>query len=327
MAITIGRRHLITLLGGAAATWPIAAHAQQSALPIIGYLDSETVTPNSYRVAAFRQGLNEAGFIEGRNVLVEFRWGEGQPERLPGLAADLIRRGVVVIVANNASMSAAKAVTKTVPIVFVSGGDPIDAGLVTSLSRPGGNVTGVSFTTDPLNPKRLELLHELVPESAPIGALWGPQTSDASVERTEAAARALGRRMLSVRAKNDDELDTAFATMVQAGARALFVGNGAFFNGRRRQIVTLATVHALPSSYQQREFVLAGGLMSYGASDTDAYRRSGIYVGRILKGEKPGDIPVEMPAKYELVINTATAKALKLDIPPKLLALADEVID
>jgi putative tryptophan/tyrosine transport system substrate-binding protein len=322
------RREFITLTGGVAA-WPLAARAQQPALPVIGYLDSKVAAASSHQVAGFRQGLNEAGFVEGRNVSIEFRWAEGQLDRAPALAADLVRRQVAVIVVNNTFTPAAKAATSTIPIVFVSGDDPVAAGLVTSLNRPGGNVTGVSFTTTPLNPKRLELLHELVPKPAVIALLWDSNTRDSErqLRDVETAARALGRQILIVKAGSESEFDAAFATMVQAGAGALFVGAGAFYTSRRRQLVALAGHHALPASYPLREFVVAGGLMSYGASDTDAYRRGGLYVGRILNGAKPGDLPVELPTRYELVFNLATAKALRLDIPAKLLALADEVIE
>jgi putative ABC transport system substrate-binding protein len=322
------RRDFITLLGGAAA-WPLAARAQQPTVPVVGYLDNTTAAATLYRVAAFRQGLNEAGFIEGRNVAIKFRWAEGQLDRVPALAADLVRQQVAAIVVNNACAPAAKAATSSIPIVFVSGGDPVETGLVSSLARPGGNMTGVSFTTTPLNPKRLELLHELVPQPALIALLWDPNTPnlESQLRAMQEAARSIGRQILVVKAGTESEIDAGFATIVQARAGALMVGAGAFYTSRRRQLVALAAHHALPASYQLREFVVAGGLMSYATSDIDAYRGGGVYVGRILKGEKPGNLPVELPTKYELVINLATAKALKLDIPPKLLALADEVVE
>jgi putative ABC transport system substrate-binding protein len=261
-------------------------------------------------------------------VAIEYRWAEGQNNRLPTLAADLVGRGVAVIVTNNECMPVVKAATSTIPIVFITGGDPVENGLVTSLNRPGGNVTGVSFFAAPVNPKRLELLHELVPEPAVIAQFWDPNLRSPELDRAvEAAARAVGRQMVTVRVGTEDEFDAAFETIVQAGAGALFVGIGPFYLSQRRRLVALAARHALPASYAQRAFVEAGGLMSYGASDTDAFRRGGIYVGRILKGAKPGDIPVELPTKYELVFNLATAKALSLVIPPKLLSLADEVIE
>jgi putative ABC transport system substrate-binding protein len=323
------RREFLGVLGGAAVAWPIAARAQPPAMPVIGYLDSKVAAASSYQVAAFRQGLNEAGFIEGRNVAIEFRWAEDQLDRVPALAADLVRRRVAVIVTNNASTPAAKAATSTIPIVFVSGGDPVEAGLVTSLNRPGGNVTGVSFIAPTLNPKRLELLHELVPKPALIAVLMDPNNRgfEAQLRDLEAAARALGRQILIVKAGTEGEIDAAFATIVQAGARALFVSSTALYTSRRRQLLALAAGHALPASYEGREYVVAGGLMSYGASATDAYRRGGLYVGRILKGEKPGEMPVEMPTKYELVINFATAKALGLALPHSLLSRADELIE
>ena len=320
------RRDFITILGGTAIA-PIAARAQQSAMPVIGYLDSKPPAASSHQVAGFRQGLNEAGFAEGRNVAIEFKWAEDQPDRLPALAADLVRRGVAAIVTNATATRPAMTATSKIPIVFVSAGDPVENGYVTSLNRPGGNVTGVSFTTGPLNPKRLELLHELVPKPAVIALLWDPNSQDRQLKDLEAAAGALGRQVLVVKAGTASEIDGAFATMVQAGVGALLIGSGSFYNSRRGQLAVLAARHALPASSNTREFVEAGGLMSYGASDTGAYRRGGVYVGRILRGAKPGDLPVELPTRYELVFNLTTAKALKLDIPAKLLAIADEVIE
>jgi ABC-type uncharacterized transport system substrate-binding protein len=320
------RREFIMLLGGSATAWPLAARAQQPALPVVGWLDN-TAASTTNRLAAFRQGLSAAGFVEGSNVSIEYRFAEDQLDRLPGLAADLVRKRVAAIVTNNTSTPAAKAATSTIPIVFVTGADPVETDLVASLNRPGGNVTGVSFTGAPLNPRRLQLLHEMVPKPAVIAALMDTNSGEGTIREVDTAARTLGRQILIVRAGNEREIDAAFSTIVQAGAGALFVGTGAFYNSRRRQIVALAARHALPASYHLREFVEAGGLMSYGASDADAFRRGGLYVGRILKGEKPGDLPVELPTKYELVFNRATAKALMLDIPAQLLALADEVIE
>jgi ABC-type uncharacterized transport system substrate-binding protein len=323
------RREFMGLLCSAAAAWPLAARAQQQAMPVVGYLSNKVAAAASYQVEAFRKGLNDAGFVEGRNVAIEFRWVEGQLDRLPELAADLVRRRVAVIVTEGATTPAAKAATSTIPIVFVSGVDPVEGGLVTSLNRPGGNVTGVSYPSDLVNAKRLELLHELLPKPAVIALLWDPnyRNVEAQLRDMEVAARSLGRQILIVKAGTESEIDTAFATIVQAGAGALLVGGSAFYNSQRRQLDALATRHALPASYAEREAVAAGGLMSYGASDTDAYRRGGLYVGRILKGEKPADLPVELPTRYQLVINLATAKALKLDIPAKLRALADEVLE
>jgi len=319
------RRDFIAGLGGAVA-WPLAARAQQPAMPVVGWLDS-TAASTADRLGAFRRGLSETGYVEGRNVAIEFRFAGDQLDRLPGLAADLVRRQVAAIVVNTATtVLAAKTATSTIPIIFVSGADPVEAGFVTSVNRPGGNVTGVSFTTGPLNPRRLQLLHELVPKPAVIAALMD-SNSQTQYRDLEASARALGRQILIVNAGTENEIDAAFATIVQAGAGALFVGTGPFYVSRRRQIVALAARHALPSSFSLREFVVDGGLMSYGTSDTDAYRRGGLYVGRVLKGEKPGDLPIELPTRYELVFNLATAKALRLEIPAKLLALADEVIE
>jgi putative ABC transport system substrate-binding protein len=322
------RREFITLLGGAA-VWPLAARAQQS-MPVIGLLEATTAVDSVYRVSAFRDGLKEAGFIDGHDVAIDFRSAENKLDRLPALAADLAHRQVAVIVGQNITMHAARAATSTIPIVFVIGSDPIASGLVTSLSHPGGNITGVSFASTTLQPKRLELLHELVPPPATIAWLRDPNAPSFDIEArdVEAAARELGRNILSLTASSPREIDAAFATIVQSRASALLIGNSALFGNRRRQLAALATRHGVPAISYIREFVVAGGLMSYGASDSDAYRRAGShYVPRILKGAKPGDLPVEMPIKYELVISVVAAKALGLDIPPKLLALADEVIE
>jgi putative ABC transport system substrate-binding protein len=333
MAIRIRRREFIIALGAAATVWPLGARAQQPAIPVIGFLSVNTAADSLYRVSAFRDGLKEAGLIDGYNVAIDFRWAENKPDRLPALAADLAHRQVAVIVSQNVAMhaaSAASAATSTIPIVFVIGSDPIATGLVTSLSRPGGNITGVSFASTTLQPKRLELLHELVPPPATIAWLRDPTNPSFEIEGrdVEAAARELGRNILSLSASSPREIDTAFATIVQSRAGALLVGISALFNNRRRQLAALAMRHGLPAISNIREFVVAGGLMGYGASDSVAYRRAGShYVPRILKGENPGDLPVEMPSKYELVINVVVAKALGLNIPPKLLALADEVIE
>jgi putative tryptophan/tyrosine transport system substrate-binding protein len=324
------RRDFITLLGGAAATWPLAARAQQQGVPVIGFLNATTAVDSVYRVSAFRDGLKEAGFIDGHNVAIEFRWAENKLDRLPELVADLVRRRVAVIVGQQITMRAARAATSTIPMVFVAGGDPIASGLVTSLNRPGGNITGVSFGNAPLQPKRLELLHELVPPPATIAWLRDPRGpgSDEEGKEVPLAARELGRQLLVVTAQSAGEIGAAFATIVQSRAGALLIGAGPLFNNRRRQLAALAARHGVPAISSIREFVLAGGLMSYGASDTDAYRRAGShYVASILRGTKPGELPVEMPSKYELVINVVAAQALGLDIPAKLLALADEVIE
>jgi putative ABC transport system substrate-binding protein len=326
----MNRRGFITLLGGAAVGWPLAARAQQPVMPVIGFLNATTATDSVYRVSAFRDGLKEAGFVDGHNVAIDFRWAENKLDRLPALAADLVHRQVAVIVGQQATIRAAMAATSTIPIVFLAGGDPIASGLVTSLSRPGGNITGVSFASTPLQPKRLGLLHELVPPPATIAWLRDPNSPSFEIEvrDVESAARELGRHLLSLDARSPREIDAAFATIVQSRAGALLIGTGPLFNNRRRQLAALAARHGVPAIAAVREFVMAGGLMSYGASDADAYRRAGShYVGRILKGAKPGDLPVEMPNKYELVVNVVAAKALGLDLPAKLLALADEVIE
>ena len=324
------RREFIALLGSGIGGWPLAARAQQRALPVIGFLDATTAADTVYRVSAFRDGLKEAGFIDGHNVAIEFRWAENKLDQLPALAADLARRQVALIVGPNLSMRAARAATSTIPIVFISGGDPIATGLVANLSRPGGNITGVTFGSGPLQPKRLGLLHELVPPPATIAWLRDPRTPSFELEEKEVplAARELGRRLLVLNAQSVGEIDAAFATIAQSLAGALLVGNSIFLNNRRRQLAALAARHGVPAIGGIREFVLAGGLMSYGASDTDAYRRAGShYVASILRGTKPGDLPVEMPTKYELVISVVAAKALGLDVPAKLLALANEVIE
>jgi putative tryptophan/tyrosine transport system substrate-binding protein len=323
------RREVITLLGGAVA-WPLAARAQQPAMPVIGFLGVTAAADSVYRVSSFRDGLKEAGFVDGYNIAIEFRWAENKHDRLPALAADLVQRHAAVIFGTNISVRAARAATSTIPIVFVSGSDPIASGLVSSLSRPGGNITGVSFASGNLQPKRLGLLHELVPPPATIAWLRDPRSP--SFERegrdVETAAGELGRRLLSLDAASPTEIDAAFATLVQSRAGALLIGSSILFSERRRQLAALASRHGVPAISFIREFVMAGGLMSYGASDTDAYRRAGShYVGPIVKGAKPRDLPVELPTKYELVISVVAAKALSLDVPGKLLALADEVIE
>jgi putative ABC transport system substrate-binding protein len=324
------RRAFIRLLGGAAA-WPLAARAQQAAMPVIGFLRSASLADAGHLVAAFRQGLKEGSFVEGQNVAIEYRSAEDQFHRLPALVADLVRRQVTLIVGNTPSAFAAKAGTTTVPIVFVTGGDPVIDGLVDSLNRPGSNLTGVSFLTGASGTKRLELLRQLAPKAAALAVLMDPDPNvpqaQAELRDVQAAARTNGQQLIIVEVRSDPDIEAAFARFAQRGAGALFVGTSAFFNSRRERIAALALRQALPASYVLREFAAAGGLMSYGTSITDAYRLAGVYAARILKGEKPADLPVQQSTKFEFVINLRTAKALGLEIPDKLLALADEVIE
>jgi putative tryptophan/tyrosine transport system substrate-binding protein len=324
------RREFIAFLGGAAA-WPLGTGAQQPAIPVIGFLSGRSSNESRYLVAAFENGLREVGFVGGRDVAIEFHWADGQYDRLPGQAADLVRRQVAVIVAlgGTPAILAAKAATSTIPLVFVSGDDPIRLGLVASLNRPGGNVTGASPLNPQLGAKRLDILHELVPKTVAIGLLVNPKAlmADMQLEAAEAAARALGRQLHVLMAADADEIDGAFASLAQRGDGALMLSGDPFFNSRRDQLVALAARHKIPALYHTREIAVAGGLMSYGASVEDSYRQAGVYAGRILKGEKPGDLPVLQPTKFELVINLKTAKALGLEIPPMLLFRADEVIE
>jgi putative ABC transport system substrate-binding protein len=321
------RRDLITLLGGTAAAWPLASRAQQAAMPVVGVVASPEASARFG--GAIRKGLNEAGYVEGQNVTVEYHWLEGQYDRLPSLMADLVHRRVAVIAADTPAALAAKAVTTTVPIVFVTGGDPVRVGLVASLNRPDGNVTGVSFTSVELAAKQLGLLRELRPGAARIAVLVDPKfpTTERFVSEVRAAASAIGRQLIVLEVSSDREIETAFTTLVQRGAGALLWGTGWFLLSQRERVVALAARHRIPAMYLLRDYVVAGGLMSYASSNTDAYRQVGVYAGRILKGEKPSDLPVMLPTKLELVINLKTAKALGLEIPDKLLALADEVIE
>jgi putative ABC transport system substrate-binding protein len=327
----VRRREFITLLGGAA-TWPIAARAQQPAMPVIGFLAVGTRSDIDLASPGFTQGLREAGFIEGRNVGIEYRWAENQIDRLPALAADLAERRVAVIAAspNAFAVTAAKAATATIPIVFYSGPDPVRSGLVASLNRPGGNLTGVTALSADLTPKRLGLLHDLAPGAATVAMLLVERpggNGNAQLEEAQSAGRSVGVRIVGLSAGSVGEFDAAFETAVHEGAGALLVSTNIFFINNRDRLVALAAAHKLPAIYQERTFADAGGLMSYGPSPIEAYRQLGVYTGRVLKGEKPADLPVLLPTKFDFVINLKTAKALGITVPAGLLASADEVIE
>jgi putative tryptophan/tyrosine transport system substrate-binding protein len=326
------RRDFIAGVAGLATAWPLAARAQQSALPVVGYLGSESADLSAGRLGAFRQGLNEAGHVEDKNVTIEYRWAEGRNDRLPTLAADLVRRQVTVIatIGSTPAALAAKAATTTIPIVFQVGSDPVEVGLVASLARPGGNLTGVTNLNTELGLKRLELLHELVPTATVVGLLVNPTSpnlAQSSTKDLQAAARKLGLQLHVLQASTERDFDTVFATLHQLQARALVIGPDAFFISRSEQLGALTVRHAVPAITLYREFAAAGGLMSYGGSPKDADRRAGIYVGRVLKGERPADLPVQQTTKVELVINLKTAKALSITVPIPLLGRADEVIE
>jgi len=329
--LDLRRRQLITLLGGTACAWPLAARAQQPAVPVIGYLNSASPEADAARLTGLRRGLNQSGYVEGRNLVIEYRWAGNQADRLPALAADLVQLRVAVIVTPGlVATLAAKAATSSIPIVFLVGNDPVQLGLVASLNRPGGNLTGFNVLLGELGTKGLALLHELVPGIATIGFLGNPNNPAVFELMTRdvlAAAPVIGVKVRTLKAATDREIDVAFVSVVQERTGALLVGNDLFFNSRIEQLVALAARHAIPTMYPVREFVVAGGLISYGGSLTENYRQVGLYTGRILKGEKPADLPVQQVTKLELTINRKTANALGLQIPDKLLALADEVIE
>jgi putative ABC transport system substrate-binding protein len=325
------RRDFIILLAGAMSGWPSAVRAQQKAMPVIGFLSGGSPGPYAPYVAAFHQGLRETGYVEGQNVAIEYRWAEGRSDRLPTLAADLVGRkvDVIAIIGGTPAALAAKSATSTIPIIFNGVADPVGAGLVASLARPGGNLTGFSNMTIELMPKLLELLSELVPQARVIALLVNPNNPNAEplLRDVEEAARAKGVKLLVLKAGTEDEIDAAFASLVQLQAGALVVDPDGFFSSRREQLVALASRHVVPAIYAHRQFVAAGGLISYGIDDIPPARQVGIYAGKILKGAKPADLPVEQPTKFELVVNLKTAKALGLTIPPSILPRADEVIE
>jgi putative ABC transport system substrate-binding protein len=323
------RRSFLTLLVASAAAWPLAARAQQAPMPVIGYLSAGSPETSASRLAAFRKGLSETGFIEGRNVTVEYRWAHNEYDRLPELASDLIRRKVTVIITpQGAGALAAKAATVTIPIVFGTSGDPVQGNLVASLNRPGGNMTGFASMGIEVTAKRVGLLHELLPAAARFALFVNPiQYTESVIAEAQSAASAIGRQIEVLQTSTARDIDAAFARIVQTRSEALLINPSALFSSRRVQIVTLATRHALPAIYPYREDALAGGLMSYGSSLADYDRQLGIYAGRIIKGEKPSDLPVMQPSKFEFVINLQTARTLGIEVPPTLLAIADEVIE
>jgi putative ABC transport system substrate-binding protein len=322
------RREFITLLGGAAA-WPIAAGAQQPAMPVIGFLNTASSDSDSLRAQPFRQGLGETGYVEGRNVRIEYRWAESRADRLPALAADLVHRRAAVIAANGPAARAAREATATIPIVFLAAADPVQSGQVASLNRPGGNMTGVAGLATETVPKRLELLHKLVPGARTLPVLLDPNDYNLPIQLRELqeAAKSLGLEVDVLRAGSEGDLETVFATLAQARTSALMIGTSTFFNSHSERLAQLTLRHRLPAIFYIRAFAAAGGLMTYGASFPDMYRQMGVYVGRILRGEKPADLPIMQPTKFEFVINLKTARMLGLDVPATLLASADEVIE
>jgi putative tryptophan/tyrosine transport system substrate-binding protein len=323
------RRDFITLVGGSVLALPIAAHAQQSGIPLIGYLG--TGSPNASRevLTAFHLGLRETGYVEGQNIKIEYIWAEGQYDRLPALAAELVQRQVTAIVTTGGSRAAlaAKAATNKIPIIFSAGDDPVEAGVVSSLNRPSGNVTGATFITTVLEAKRLELLHELLPNVGVIALLVNPSTVKGQVQQAQDAADRLGVKLIVLNAANEDEIDASFATMIRKGAGAVLVTSDSFFFSRRKQLIVLAARYAIPAIYQGREFTTDGGLMSYGATVSEAFHQVGIYTGRVLNGAKLADLPVVLPSKFELIINLRTAKALGVTVSNAMQLLADEVIE
>ena len=322
------RREFITLIGGTV-TWSLAARAEQPAMPVIGFLSSRSESDSALQIAAFRQALSEAGYVEGKNVAIDYHWAEGQYDRLRGMAAHLVGRQVSVIFASGPAAHVAKAATTSIPIVFVSGEDPVKFGLVASLNKPGGNITGVTTFNAVLGSKRFELLHELVPNAAILALLVNPKYPSAEIEisETRAAVQSFGGKLVVLRASTESEVDAAFVELAQRRVGGLIVTGDPFFVSRRDKLVALAARHAVPAIYVQREFAVSGGLIGYGTNITNAYRQAGIYAGQILKGAKPADLPVVRPTRFDFVINLKTAKALGLDIPPTLLALASDVIE
>jgi len=329
MATDIGRREFIGVVGSTAIAWPFAAHAQQAAIPVIGFLNGQTAAAFTYLVAAFQHGLNEQGFVEGQNVKIEYRWANGHIDQAPELAADLVRRQPAVIVAAGGANVAAIAATKTIPLVTAFGGDPVKEGYIASLNHPGGNVTGAIVFSSELEAKRLELINEITPRGRTVGYLFDPNVEMADSERQalEAAARMVGREVRIVQASADAELEYAFATLAEAHVGGLVVASNPLFNNLRDHVLKLTAGLKVPAIYEIRQFVVAGGLMSYGANIPEVYRQIGNYAGRILKGERPADLPVLQPAKFDMSINLRTAKALGLDVPTSILLRADEVIE